>query len=527
MHNTTNKLGSLMIGLLSFIFLFNNFVYASNDYLKTVEIPTYDSKNPSHLLITVANNKWTSANLNNDSYKHFYVEPGNYSSNLITLTADGTVDEKRTISLYGSGTTHPAALSNTLQADIRIKFNNADYWDIHRMSFLHVDTQYEWLYNGSSHNTFNKIHIKDYFYGIRIQHQSNYNTIQNSYFNEMTKAGHLSDNIGIALSTAYQGDGTTIIGTKIINNDFKNACDSFQATGSSSTDVDFAGTIIDSNRMWVDNTMYRDDNGVLDPNGLNSIAENALDFKKGSGDINNPIIVTNNIMWGYRHNYTMDGFFGSKNFNDPGMVISIHYETSHIRMHNNILFDSSRGLAIAAGGADYMSIKNNIIQNCNLHTNSVFGVNIYASSNIEFENNTIVNNNGGFGFYYSNSPVQTNMTFKNNLSIDSGKIKSTVTDSVASGNYTYNSTDNIINATGSVSPETSPNMANYDFEYERFTASPKSKTLIGVISTESSPHYGVAGSSITEEGNTTTISIKENEKGKMWVLDPLEKILTK
>jgi hypothetical protein len=39
-------------------------------------------------------------------------------------------------------------------------------------------------------------------------------------------------------------------------------------------------------------------------------------------------------------------------------------------------------------------------------------------------------------------------------------------------------------------------MDDYIFEYERFTASVKSKTLIGVISTSNSPHYGVAGSNI-------------------------------
>ncbi len=59
-------------------------------------------------------------------------------------------------------------------------------------------------------------------------------------------------------------------------------------------------------------------------------------------------------------------------------------------------------------------------------------------------------------------------------------------------------------------------MADYTFEYEIFTASPKSKTLKGVISTTNSLHYSKAGSSITQD--TSTEPPVTEETGGHWVM---------
>jgi hypothetical protein len=40
-------------------------------------------------------------------------------------------------------------------------------------------------------------------------------------------------------------------------------------------------------------------------------------------------------------------------------------------------------------------------------------------------------------------------------------------------------------------------MKDYTFTYQRFTAKPKQKIIKGIVTTKASPHYGKAGSSLT------------------------------
>ena len=547
MHNTTNKLISSIIGLLSIVFIFNNFAFAANSYLEPVKIPAYDSSNPSHLLITLANGKWTSANLNSSTYKHFYVEAGYYGSSTMTLTADGTANDRRSISLYNENDIHPAALPDALQANVRIVFNNASYWDIDRMSNIDDTTSdYDWFYNGSSYNTLNRHHLKNYYYGIIITNGCHYNTIQDSYINHMTHAGRVSDNVGIALHNKY-ANNVTITGTKIINNDIRNANDGVQLVRNShtSTNVYYDDTIIDSNNMWYDSDVYT--NNDYSTNGYNSngqyqVGEQpGIDFKVGASSADHTILFTNNRVWGAR-----DGDDTAGQGNGSGIVM--HSGGAYINIENNIIFDSymiGGGNGLGGGGSyssQNISHKNNIyydIGNVNPKGVTIDAQYFYNANTIQMENNTYVNLNTTSSYHrYENS--SGTMKWNNNLMINVSGGTSGNNGAEVTGNYYYN-THSKFPKTGTEFIETTPVMGNYNFTYERFTASPKNKILMGVISTSSSPHYGIAGSSITEgtpevieedeTGSSITegapVVIEEDESGKMWILDPKSKTLSK
>lgn len=479
-----------------------------NPYLEPIDIPAYNSSDPSHLLITVANNKWTSTNLNNTSYKHFYVEAGNYSGSTIILTADGTSGDRRSISLSNGNNIHPASLSEALQANIRIKFNGASYWDIDRMSNINQTTQTDifWFYGGSTHNVINRLNYKNFYSGIIIaaslSNPNNYNTVQNSYLDSMTYAGRISDNVAIALYNSSIS-GLRTVGSKFINNEIRNSGDGIQLVVSDSgrvSDVAFDGTIIDSNKIWVEDILYYDDliskGGALDPKGMYSLSENALDLKAGSADANNPVVVTNNIFWGFRKNAD-DG--------DPGTCFNLMYGSDNVVIENNIMFNAQRGIAINKEVTDTysatnLSIKNNIFYD-NVHEiGDVYSNYIYEADNTRLENNSFVDSHGGHGFVFDEgSTLVGDHTWKNNLIINSGSIRNNGGRITAADNHYYDSTTNF-SGTGDVhaGAAANSNMGNYVFTYKSFTLNPKSKVLHGVISTEASPHHGVAGSSITQ-----------------------------
>lgn len=488
---------------------------ASNPYLEPINIPTYDSSDPSHLLITVANKKWTSTNLNNPSYKHFYVESGSYSGTTITLTADGTSSESRTISLYNGNNIHPASLNETQQANVRLKWDNADYWTIDRLSFLSYqdETDIRWLDNNSNHNILNRINLKDYYYGIIITGSSSYNSIQNSYIDHMTHAGRLSDNVGIALQSWGASSNSPVYSfhNKIINNDIRNAGDGIQLVRKQGQEENsfYDGTIIDSNRIWNDSDVYTNGdyaNNGYNPNGQYQIGENAMDFKQGSADPTNPVIVSNNKMWGYQEG---DSTAGGSQSGGSGAAVPLHFEAQNIKFNKNIIFDSMDGFA----SSGVFSGQTYAIKNCEFTNNVMYHMYyinpvsrreyphfFYEGQNIKYEHNSIIDINAGVngGYWFRLEDSGAGMTFKNNLMIDVNGGTSANNGATVDNNYYYN-TDSKFPTTGTnvIDPDYKA-MGDYTFKYEIFTTSPKSKTLIGIVSTLDSPHYGVAGSSISQ-----------------------------
>ena len=402
--------------------------YYSNIYLEDVGIPTYDSQDATHIIVTDLNYETA---LNDAQYSHYFITEGDYA-NTITITHSGTVDIRKTISLHRADNLHPSRLTELEQASLNLTFDNASYWTVDRISSIDKGGEFDSSYriiNGSSHNIFNRMNLMRYSYGFRINENSNYNTIQNSYLDHMTHAGRLSDNVGIAISSDI--DNSSIIGTKIINNDIRNAGDGIQTVrNSGQVGVNYEGAIISGNKIWMDGDVYT--NGDYATNGYNPlgeymIGENAIDLKVGSANSSNPMIIKHNIMYGYREG---DATAGGEQSGGAGTAFVSHFGVYHVVFENNIIHDSNVALAGGTIRPDYpyaqgyWSIKNNIFANINVinpEDRQTYAVYLYESEHILWENNIFYNipqnslNQGrAFVFAYG-SP---NCELKNNVFID-------------------------------------------------------------------------------------------------------------
>ena len=347
----------------------NSNVAGSSKYLEKVDIPAYNKDDPTHVLITPDNGKWNETIVNNLNYKHFYITPGKYTSSVIWLKSSGTSnDDRRTLSLYNpsnpSDDTHPAALADNKQADIRFSFNGASYWTLDRLSTLdtfddlHTSVM---LIGASSHNIINRFYDRNMHKGIYIDPFCDYNTIQNSYIDTATHAGRIGDALGIGLMH-HEVVHAVIQGTKIINNDIRNLGDGIQLVRKfhSSNTIDFPDTIIDSNRIWIDGDIYTDGDWAhhgYNSNGEYAIAENAVDIKAGSSDSSRPVIVSNNIAWGYRE---IDQSTGQNSIAGKPFNISFA-EVQNIIYDSNIIFDSQFAMQFMNLHGTVSRVTNNIL----------------------------------------------------------------------------------------------------------------------------------------------------------------------
>ncbi len=478
-------------------------------YLEEVDIPEYDPNDPTHVLITPENGNWTSSVLNDPDYKHFYIEPGKYIAKM-NLTASGTENERRTLSLYNGNDIHPAALPDGQVADVRFYFNGASYWMIDRMVNKNSISSSEaiGLRNSSSNNIFNRIYIRNFNNGLYIYGGGDGNVIQNSRFANMSL--NAPDGVALGLTWGKNKETSyTIKNTRIVNNEFYNCSDSIQLvrrnrpSDNALQDVNYEGTIIDNNIMYIDNKIYTNGYGKLDPNGFYALAENAIDIKSASNNQNNPVLVTNNKMWGYR----MSDNLPSGARSDHGSAIVIHFGTQNVKINNNIIFDSAQGIVAGAKNRfDYSlgnsEIINNIFYNVGAFskTGDNYGaIMLWSASNVQFKQNTIVN--ARVKSMWGKATV-FDVSFVENVIIDSAEpYNETPSKNRFDYNHYYNASssgyasgvNDVVFATA-----TEAKMGDYRFTYDKFTANPKQKTLKGIITTKDSPHYSSAGSTIID-----------------------------
>ena len=182
--------------------------------------------------------------------------------------------------------------------------------------------------------------------------------------------------------------------------------------------VNYEGTIVDNNHFYIDNTIYTDCNGHHDPHGNCAYAENGIDLKAGSANPNNPMIISNNKMWGFRKSDKTNSYL-----DDPGDAMVAHYGIYNTIIKNNVAFDSTVGLAVAApatnefsmadskivnnifseikkfsfllGDTNNILVKNNLIKGMSPINPDVWGSQywcyIYRSKDINISNNTVLN----------------------------------------------------------------------------------------------------------------------------------------
>lgn len=314
-----------------------------NDYLEPVNIPPYDENNPAHGLITTSNGRFTNGFINTASIQHFYIEPGNYSGmGSLAITQSGTASQRKSLSLHNGNDTHPGKLSSAQCAIYDIYLNTASYWDVDRYFTNTVggsDTQGGYnirLGNGAKFNTFNRGYLVA-FGSVIVFNQCHNNTFQSSRYADQSDPGYDgSVAIQIAPWGATYGQ---IHNTKVINCEFYNCNDGFQivrapaGSGPEYQDHNAEGTIVDSCKFYKDIPYM----------------ENAFDIKAGSDSATNPVIISNNIMWGYfeHPDYVPGGYL-------PGFqAIVVHLEPHNVHIINNVFYDNETALGVGAADPVY------------------------------------------------------------------------------------------------------------------------------------------------------------------------------
>jgi len=390
----------------------NNFRYAN-----IPPIPNCDQNRPDVLFIK-NNQDWDQ--INSTSKRIFCVYPGDYSSRGdIVLTADGSKHSRRYILLYNGNNTHPKDLKQSQMANVRLRFDGANYWVVDRMSSISARGTYSFYFtNNSTNNILNRVFTKNMYGAVRILNGSHNNIIQNSFIENMTKDGLKND--GVCIGLAETGRRTIrIYNTRILNNVIKNCNDGIQLVRYGSQEVDFQGTVIDGNWIFIEPELYTDCAGNSSPTGRCAQAENAIDLKGGSPRGDKPILISNNVMFGFRKS---DKTNSSRN--DHGAAVISHFGANNIIFKNNVILNSDGGFhASDKREFDFSlgnsAIENNIFFNIGVKKNNVFSSSILLESveNIKLYGNIVLNSKNSSWLWASgakSSSVNCNVIYKAN-----------------------------------------------------------------------------------------------------------------
>ncbi len=470
------------------IFLSASVSYSQSPLEEPVNIPPYDENNPEMFLIS-NNGDWT--RINDTTIKYFYVLPGDYSEAglpeddySVVLNSSGTPNSKRYISLYNGNDIHPGKLDTSQLAKVGFVLRNANYWVIDRMAYWNREDGFiPVTMENSSHNIINRYFTDNVAGGmVYIFSNSNNNTVQNCRVQKSNINFNL-DRAAIALS----GDGgTSIKNTKILNNEIYNFVDGFQAVKDYPYEntVNYEGTVLDYNHFFIDSLMYTDCNGNPDVHGNCAYAENAIDLKSGSENPDNPFVITNNMMWGYREADMTDS-----DLDDVGSAMVCHYNVNNLIVSNNLFYNSTRALTV--GGA----VNGSAMRNSEFSGNVVYGIKtvsmkIYDSQNITIKNN--LNKETGLDFepgVYSNWLTFidcTDIFTENNLSVntyDNNGVRIDNSTVFPTNNGYFNSSPGQMQDPTDIIYSTDPtiNYSDLVFTTNRFTNNPLTITIPKVL----------------------------------------------
>lgn len=385
----------------------------TNPYLEPVNLPKCDANNPEVQFIK-SNADWSK--INYSSKRIFCVSPGDYKSlGSIKLTQSGTESKRRYIILNNGNDLHPGKLGVNDVAQYDLEFDNASYWTVDRMTCFDRASRNVEFKNVSTHNILNRMYQKNYLVAVWIYSGNHYNTIQNSRFDSMTLSSFAND-----LSTIQIVDYNHIHhvhGTKVINNEFINAKPG-RLNRYTGQDCQFNGTVVDSNTVEYTKKVRTDCNGNLNENGECMAGESSgFSAKYGSVDPDNPVIFSNNKIWGGRiADPTLENLSGAA----IGFILYVGAPNVHVL--NNVIFDGEAGITLGdrydkPHGTEHIEVTGNLIVDCgsrphapwtnsltitqayyaNIHDNTIInprGVGLKVKNNDEgcyVGNNTIVN----------------------------------------------------------------------------------------------------------------------------------------
>ena len=475
---------------------------AQSPYEEKITLPTYDESN-SEMMIISKNSDWS--HINDAGKKYFFVEPGDYSgAGFVKLTASGTADSKRYIVLHNGNNTHPGKLDRSELAKVGFIFNNCDYWVIDRMAYWDSHAVYNPIQiKNSDNNIINRYYMHDVGNGIYIYPGSDNNTVQNCRI-ERDDISIYFDRAAIGLYNNRENN-IAIKNTKILNNEIKNFVDGVQTIRVNEMNTpnnNYEGTIIDYNQIYIDSTIYTDGKGNHDPHGDFAYAENALDLKVGSDNPDNPMVITNNIMWGFRHSDETNSSLG-----DAGAVMPVHYDANNIIVEDNISFNSTIGFSIADPKVSYSmansKIKNNVFYAIRKH---VFY--LANASNIVFEKNLIKRIGGNHNGYWLEGYYNSDVTFLNNMIVNANysTTKFSYSNYTSTNNEYFGAYPGAIADGSDVKHSTDPT-ANYEdfvFTTDRYTNSPREITIPKIKPVQTGSRLIKDGNKIHVYPNPTT-----------------------
>ena len=339
-------------------------------YIEQINLPSCKVVNSETFIIDSLED-WKHINDVNKSV--FCVKPGDYSSlGRIVLKAGGTASKRRYILLDSNSPKHPAQMKKKNLVKVAFELQGADYWVFDRLSYWDSKNAFiPFIFLNSSFNIVNRYFSDNVSGGAIVFYpNSNNNTVQNSRI-QRSNAFSYMDRAAIEFNN-HGEDNISVVNNKIVNNEIINAVDGIQfvKTGTATQkNINYAGTIIDNNHISISNTIYTDCNGTLKLDGKCAYAENAIDLKAGSLNNTNPIVISNNNFWGFRHADNIDYTrLVKRNYlSDTGVVMVFHYNVQNVQIKNNLFYDSTVGVVMDGNregfSAQNISFQNNIFYN--------------------------------------------------------------------------------------------------------------------------------------------------------------------
>ncbi len=488
-----------------------NLSTTTNNYLEPVTLPSCDANNPEVQFINT-NTDWS--HINDINKRIFCVAPGNYTSlGNIMISQSGTANDKRYLILHNGNNVHPGKLQTNELALYKLTLDNASHWVIDRQAANRSGSIIK-ITNGSSFNIINRMFTDNVGQSVFIGHQCNNNTIQNSRFQNMSLSARKHDVMCILLThnfNAYAADYVEIKNTKVLNNEIVNQNDGLhinitisQSNPNVNQTGNMEGTIIDNNKIWVTSDIYVDYNGTPNPNGNRMYAENALDFKIGSANPNNPIMVSNNILWGYIPACTTDSFLSAN-----GIALATHFGIYNLHAKNNVIFNSYGGFGAGVSADSPYALQNaeitdNLFVDCsNSSRPSYSAISVYEDDASLITRNTIFRGDNPAIIASYNT---INTTSQHNIFIDAPS-----QDVSGLGVYTPNTEYTAQEAI------TAGYVNDFTFEYDVFTTNPKTITLESVLQSNCSD---IPVSNIivnVETYNNVIITWDGNPNANVWV----------
>lgn len=455
-------------------------------YAVSLAVPVCDASNPAVRVITTVGD-W--ADVNDPSYQVFCVAPGDYTAaGEIQLETSGSAGAPRWIRYYDPGTDNRHPVHRSQHAVVAgLWFDNADHWVVQGLTQRGGDTNTE-LWSGSEHNVLDRMLVEGgrTTAQVRIRPGAHYNTVQNSVLrNPQPRADE--DRVCVLLYANNNGNPVATRHTRIVNNEIYNCTDGvgLHRPSDVSIPVDYSGTIIDNNDIYITNALYSNGSGRLDPNGDYACAENAVDIKAG-GTPGNHVLLSNNRMWGFRQTDDSCGGTGSW-----GEAVQSHMGARYTLIHNNRIWDSARGISLSDDSSSNSVIDNviydihNSADTAQGFSNQDYGLKI-SSPYTEVYRNVLVNMTFAWGLVEGN-----NNDYRCNVFIDARRVQDPGDNITADYNSYYNAEQLALPGTHDlVSTRASDaNHADLTFLARRWT-SPQTVRIPHGVATSTSPHAG-------------------------------------